>query len=372
MGAGIVLASGLAQGVSAHESSGLQNTVAALENRVQQLESEKANSGGLIIAPNTTLRFYGYAKADLIYDLDYDLGNTIFGFSSLNAASVPNENFRAHAFQSRIGLESVTKTQIGDLTAKIEGDFFGSGGGQFRLRHAYGQIGGLMAGQTWTTFMPIESYPGTLDFQGPAGIPFARVTQARYTYDVGNGFKVSGAVENDPSALSDRPAIVGAASYSFNKSFVKVAAVTRGLAGVAGTQNAYGVNVSGNTSLWQGGRINASFTSGEGIGSYMVFGGTDLDTAGNTISTQGYTVGLEQDVGDKFTFGVAYGRRDIDAGAGNLPTDTAELETIHVTAKYKPVKNVSIGLEYINGRRTQFNNATFSADRIQSSVQFNF
>jgi len=370
LGASAMLIAGFAPPAGAQTKAELEAKVDSLETRVEQLET--SDSGRLIIAPNTTLRFYGYAKADFIYDLDFDLGNTIFGIASLGAASVPGENFSAHAFQSRLGLESVTQTDGGPLTVKLEGDFFGSGGGQFRLRHAYGTYRGFLAGQTWTNFMPLESYPGTLDFQGPAGIPFARQTQLRYTHDFANGFALSGSIENDPSALSDRPAITGAASYSFERGFVKLAAVSRGLDGVGGRESAYGINLSGNAQLWSGGSIQASYTTGEGIGSYMVFGGGDLDAVGNAIETEGFTIGVNQGVGEKVTLGLAYGMRNITAGAGALGTDTSDLETVHVNLIYKPLKNLSVGVEYITGERTQFNGASFSADRVQTSVQFNF
>jgi hypothetical protein len=39
------------------------------------------------------------------------------------------------------------------------------------LRHANLTVGNLLIGRSWTNFMPIESYPVTLDFQGPSGIP---------------------------------------------------------------------------------------------------------------------------------------------------------------------------------------------------------
>jgi len=370
LGAGALLASILAPSAWAETRAELEAKVTALEGRVKQIEAN--DSGRLIIAPNTTLRFYGYAKADLIYDLDFDLGTTVFGIAGLGAASVRGENFRGQAFQSRLGVESITETENGPLVVKLEGDFFGSGGGSFRLRHAYGTFAGFLAGQTWTNFMPIESYPGTLDFQGPAGIPFARQTQVRYTHEFGNGFALSGSVENDPSAVSNRPSITGAASYKFGRGYAKIAAVSRELKGVGGTESAYGLNLSGNAQLWPGGGIQASYTTGEGIGSYMVFGGPDLDAAGKAIGTEGFTVGVTQDVGKKVTLGLAYGKRTLDFGAGTLATATKDLETVHLSLNYRPVKNLSVGVEYITGERRQFNGASFNADRIQTSVQFNF
>lgn len=104
----------------------------------------------------------------------------------------------------------------------------------------------------------------------------------------------------------------------------------------------------------------------------MVYGGTDLDAAGNAISTEGLTIGANQDIGEKVTVGLAYGLRMIDAGVGTLGSDTEELKTILLNLQYRPVENISVGVEYTRGERSQFNNTAFSADRIQTSVQFNF
>lgn len=61
---------------------------------------------------------------------------------------------------------------------------------------AYGELGAVLAGQYWTLFMPLESYPGTVDFQGPAGIPFMRQAQLRFTADLGDGLTLAGSLEN--------------------------------------------------------------------------------------------------------------------------------------------------------------------------------
>ncbi|MCP5085313.1 MAG: hypothetical protein GY952_00690, partial [Rhodobacteraceae bacterium] len=164
--------------------------------------------------------------------------------------------------------------------------------------------------------------------------------------------------------------ITAAASYSFGNSFVKAAAVSRSLAdGLGGSENAYGFNLSGNSALWQGGMLYASLTTGEGIGSYMVFGGADLDAAGNAIQTSGVTIGVTQEITDNVSLALSYGYRDIDTGAA---TDTQKLSTIHVGINYSPVKNFTLGLEYFTGERTLFNATKASADRLQASAQFNF
>lgn len=362
-GAILAVSAGIA---ASGQAQTVDEEIAELRQRVSDLEGGDGN--GFRIGPNTMLRVYGYVKADLLFDLDADLGNTIFGLASLTPGFIEDSTFTGHAFQSRLGFDTTTQTSVGELHTKVEGDFFGNGGGSFRLRHAYGELNGLLAGQTWTTFMPIESYPGTLDFQGPAGIPFTRQNQVRYTFDLAGGLSASVAIENDPAGNSTRPAIAAAASYSFGESYVKLAAVSRELEGATTDVSAWGVNLSGNTPLWNGGALQASLTTGEGIGSYMVFGGADL-IGDSAIDTDGVTVGFTQDITEKVSFGLVYGLREIDLGAA---TDTESLETIHVTLNYKPVERVNIGVEYIMGERTLFNGLTADADRVQASVQFNF
>ncbi len=59
------------------------------------------------------------------------------------------------------------------LFVKFEFDLFGVGGdaGQttFRLRHAYGSWGPILAGQTNSLFMDGDIFPNTIDYWGPNG-----------------------------------------------------------------------------------------------------------------------------------------------------------------------------------------------------------
>lgn len=367
---GLAVASMLAGPGSAQS---LEEQVAELRSRVDDIYGD--GSKGFRIAPNTRLKVYGYVKTDFIQDLDYDLGTTIFDIVNVTPTTPTEEAFRAQAIQSRIGFWTYTDTELGELQVRLEGDFFGGGanGGEFRLRHAYGQLGGVLIGKTWSNFMPIESYPDSLDFQGPAGIPFVRPEQFRYTHDFGNGFALSGSIERDAASSggSDGPAVTAAASYTFGDSFVKLAGLYRNIDGGPGVGDidGWGVNVSGYTSLWEGGKLQASLTTGEGIGSYMVFGGADF-LGNQAIETTGVTLGLNQKVNDKLSLGLVYGYRDIDIGAN--PTDPENISTVHATAYYQPVERMTLGLEYIFAEKEQFDGQSVDANRVQFSAQFDF
>ena len=334
-------------------------TIAALEARVAELEDRPKLSFGV---GGVELTFYGYIKGDLIYDIDTDLGTTVFGLGSLVPGGDTGSNFRGQAIQSRFGI----RANLDGASAVLEGDFFGGGGGQFRLRHAYVDVAGFRLGRNWTNFMPIESYPSTLDFQGPAGIPFARVTQARYTHSTPSGLGFSTSIEQAAGGGSD-PALTGAVFYGNDRYFLKLAALGTNLSTAGGDVDSWGVNLSGNAQLWEGGSLNASLTTGEAIGSYMVFGGDDT-FSGTAVEADGITIGISQQMND-WTFGLVYGLRDNNIGGA---TDTEQLETIHLTANYQIRDNTTVGLEYITGDRELFDGTSASADRIQASVQFNF
>ncbi len=333
--------------------------IASLEARVAELQERPRLSFGVA---GVNLTIYGYVKADLIYDFDSDLGNTFFGIDSLVPGGETGSNFRGHAFQSRLGV----RANLDDATAVLEGDFFGGGGGTFRLRQAYVDVGSFRFGQNWTNFMPIESYPSTLDFQGPAGIPFARVVQARYTHKGANGLGFSASVEQSAGDSSD-PSVTGAVFYETDRFFAKLAALGTRIRDPAGDVDGWGLNLSGNARLWEGGLLNASFTTGEAISSYMVFGGNDT-FGGQAVEATGVTIGVSHEV-DKWTFGAVYGLRENDIGAA---TDTKQIQTVHLTANYQLRENTTAGIEFITGERDLFDGSSVSANRVQAAVQFNF
>ena len=92
--------------------------------------------------------------------------------------------------------------------AYIEGDFFGDGNA-FRLRHAYGALGPVLGGQTWSTFMDEDAMPSTLDFESPIAFPLSRLAQFRYTQKFDNGNYVAVALEDPSNKIVTPPGVPG-------------------------------------------------------------------------------------------------------------------------------------------------------------------
>jgi hypothetical protein len=171
------------------EVQSMREEIKQLKKRDQELRLipiEPADSETIAAEPkpfvrppedDTEFRFYGYARMDAIYD-DKQTGYDeafITGLITTQAADgsyrssserEPSEQITFHVQQSRLGVESVAPTEFGNFKVRIEGDFFNSGNG-FRIRHAYGEIGKLLVGQTWSNFGDIYSSPNTADFKGP-------------------------------------------------------------------------------------------------------------------------------------------------------------------------------------------------------------
>jgi len=167
---------------------------------------------GSILVPgtNTSIKFGGYIKLDAIKDEGQNPGDFIFFnniAASTNHAANRSGNVRFAARQSRFNVQTFTPSGYGTLHTYIEGDFYGTSPSAnavvtnstpFALRHAYGEIGPLLIGHTWSVTMDLDSFPETVAFNGPIGEIFIRQSQIRYTYAFGPSTWIV-AVENPES-----------------------------------------------------------------------------------------------------------------------------------------------------------------------------
>ena len=230
MGSGAAFAM-MAGPALAGQADDLQAQIDSLQSRLDQLEKQKAAVdqpqaaapadavvGGdypgswKLPGSDTSMSIHGYIKADFIYDFNQNLGDTFNATAAAgNRTSGAHQggNFHFGARQSRINFETRTPTDWGQLRTFLEMDFYGlttnanntvGGGGNtsnpMRMRHAYAQLGPVLAGQTWSNFNDLDDTPEILDFgdhaQNSGG---TRQTQVRYTWS-GSGWTISGAIEN--------------------------------------------------------------------------------------------------------------------------------------------------------------------------------
>ena len=134
----------------------------------------------------TKVSIGGYAKVDIRHvsgDIAYQ-DYWVANFPAGKAVETSHTGFNVK--ESRLNFS----ISHGDLAAFVEFDMYGGNGNEVvsnssnpRLRHYTLKYKNWLAGQTWTTFMPLHALPEALDFGGPhVGEVFIRQTQVRYTY----------------------------------------------------------------------------------------------------------------------------------------------------------------------------------------------
>ncbi|PKP84066.1 MAG: hypothetical protein CVT80_10265 [Alphaproteobacteria bacterium HGW-Alphaproteobacteria-2] len=339
----------------------------ALEARVATLEAQMAQAkrGGVDVPADLTLKFGGYVKADFIYDVNHAGGGNQFGAGLFQQAD--EGGFQFHAQQTRFNFTATKDTALGPIKAFFEVDFFGSPGNQAisnsnnpRMRHAFVEWNGWLAGQTWTLFMPLAESPGTVDFGGPVGTPFIRQAGLRYTGKSGN-LTYSLAVEN-PEIIGDGsnvdtneryPDFLAMIRWAQGSYSFRVAGVLRDIknrnAGGGGSETGYGVNVGASAGLWEGGK---------------------------DIEQWGFATGISQQLTDVIRGQLAYGYHKIEDNLGQTALGGGpglkELQSAFATLWWTPVERYSVAFEASWFEAERFGGGDREALRLQTAVQFNF
>ncbi|MES0824639.1 DcaP family trimeric outer membrane transporter [Ruegeria sp. SCP11] len=348
----------------------------ALRARIEALESvDPGSTPGDFRIGNTTLDVYGYVKADFFYDFEFDQGDTAFVNVIGEPSTATSGTFGATARQSRIGLLTTTPSALGDIGGQLELDLFGSGGtAELRLRHANIRIGdNWLIGQYWTNFQPLDTYPTSVEFNGPVGIAFARVPQVRYTNSFGTNTSFAVSIEENVGDSNSRDPVVTASAEYNDGTYIARGALLYGTAEDGGVEvDQTGLTLSGSARPWAGGLFQVNYTTGEALGPYLIGLGAPV-VGGEANDVDGYTIEFRQDLGEKWNVGISYGKEDYD-----LPTSTGtlaftELETIHVNAFYQATETLTLSAEYIYGERNDATTGdTFDGNRVQFAAQLNF
>ena len=139
-----------------------------------------------------SFEIYGFAQLDWIQDTKRVDPNWMDAFRPSKIATPEGEfgtdgQSSLSVKQSRLGVRGSLPT--GDatppVTFRFEFDMFGTGvdAGQttMRLRYAYGEWGQMLAGQSTTLFMDLDTFPNVIDYWGPTGMVFLRDPQIRWT-----------------------------------------------------------------------------------------------------------------------------------------------------------------------------------------------
>lgn len=349
-------------------------------------------------AGNTKVSISGFTKLNAIYDVDNELGDVgVNQFVALDGESVPTGVLNMNARSSRIGFATSTETDSGPIKTMVEFDWADGA----RLRHAYGEWNGFLAGQTWTNFGRPIGMTMVLDDLPQVGVLPTRQAQIRYTtgpFSVAledpselGGTVIGMGGQTATSAKDSIPDVTFNYIGKFDAMLLSVGAVARQL-GVDDGQNddskfGWGVTVQSAYRISPMFTLKAGLTHGDGIGGYIAnspVAPAYVDPQSgkvDTIEATGGTVGLELNIDSKSQFNIGYGyaKGDLDdaVSAGIFPGPAQrgafeESSDIHVNYLYTPVHNVTYGLEVSQQSIELYDGRSGDAVRIQGSFIYKF
>lgn len=369
--------------------------------------------------PKPSMEIYGFAMLDMGHDFKRIDPNW---FDTMRVTKLPSfdkqfgEDFNSFAGvrQSRLGVRASTPTGLGDLKTTFEFEMFGTGvdEGQttFRLRHAYGEINGFGAGQTWSVFMDPDNFPNSLEYWGPTGMVMFRNVQVRWGMTFDNNSTVLLALERpgasgDQGIYDDRIELDGikarfphpdfSAAYKTTGDwgYLRAAAILRRVKwddllvdqfDLSGDATGWGFNFSSNINASKNDVVHLQLAFGEGIENYMNDAPVDIgivaDPAnvvtpirGEALPVVGLLAFLDHKWNEKFSTSIGYSLTDIDNSDGQAPNAFKSAQYALGNLLYYPATNFMLGGELQWGRRENFSDG-FSSDglKIQFSVKYNF
>jgi len=409
---------------STDEIAELKAQIKALQGRVEDLEAqqEKNETGlseieklkdesiltvkkgdfpGSWKRPDSNMSFKigGYVKLTFYKDLDFMPSGDFFIKTQIPVSGTPDSKkdgeFRFNARESRINLDIRGPSPLGRARAFIEGDFFGSGD-SFRLRHAYGELGHILAGQTWSTFMDISAWPELLEIEGPDAAAFARQGQLRWTQTVMKDLTLAVALE-DPNGdftidgvgdsaneNSKWPDFTSHIRYEDSWGHLQLGGLVRQIRfddgmGKKDDVIGWGTTVSGNISTFGQDAIQFQGSYGKGIGRYLeglIDTGSDAATnsSGNLKALPAgaifasyqhwWTDTLRSTAGGEYGY--------VDNSSGQPATATKNWQGAVINLVWNPLPRLLLGIEFGWGRHEVKDGRDGTAKRIQTSTQFNF
>jgi hypothetical protein len=160
---------------------------------------------GFIPVPNTPVLMKFNAKPHVDMTLDNkNAGNkNRFVPAVFPLQGDPNygggEQFNVNANATQLRLDVRAPELDGNFRFYYQNDFFGSGSDvgdmKYRVQHLYGQFYGVKAGFTYGVWEDPDSWPDTVDYEGPNAVIFARRPVAQYTVAWNENWNTSFGVE---------------------------------------------------------------------------------------------------------------------------------------------------------------------------------
>ena len=384
--------------------------IEAATQRSPELPPDLVSAGdfpGSIRIPGTdaAVKFGGRIRTAVVLTLDPLGTDDRFLTNSIpvgQAASGEAKRTNVSARASRLNIEFRTPSGAEELRAYFEGDFTGEGNA-FRLRHAYAQYRGVIAGQTWSTFSDPNVDLEDLDFEGVSSENVIRQPQIRYWWSPKPNTRLAVAAETPAVSITGAqgvnlfPDVIARGFWGLARGgHLQVAGVARQIRGETGSgivrsEWGAGASVSGVRQVRikeLTDRLMFQLNAGYGIARYI----NDLNSAGGQDAVFDTTTGeLEPLPAVGWYVGYEHRWREWKAAETmNLrstvlwsivavdnfdfqPPD-AYWKTNRLAANvvFSPTSRADFGLEYIYGTRKNKDHQSADANQFQAVALFRF
>lgn len=362
--------------------------------------------------PGSSVRFAlgGYAKFDAIQDLDYVGDRFEFELATIPVKGSPQAAYKGRttlqAKETRLNFDFRSAARQGTarafpLQAFLEIDFFEDSETlvrQPRLRHAYGVIGRLLAGQTWTTSGDLEALAGTIDFSGGDALYGDRVAQIRWQDRASRHVTWAVGIE-DPKSSIGNPLELGGVDRARMPNFGSRVRWTAdqgshvqlgadvflldwqgGESGPSDTAVGFGINLTGRALLGAKRRdaLVGGGTTGRGSAHRVVVlegGGNDAVITENGLDVmshwQVYT-GFSHYWTDSLNSTITTGWAGLDNSPFQPESAIHKAASVHLNLIWFPYTLVSTGGEIMWGKRWNKDGGHGDAWRFQYMAKFKF
>lgn len=345
---------------------------------------------------DTVIRIGGYAKLDAIADSRSAGDEDQFIPSSIPVGGSHRDvsNFNIHAKQTRFSFEARRPTTHGNLRFYLENDFFGSSDGyQFRLRHAYGQLGNTYAGYGYSSFMDADSLPDTLDFAGPGGAGYLLVAGIHHSFTMGKGNTLTLAAEDPDTELAGAsetraaanrlPDVSVTARMERDWGHLQLGAVVRSLAydgeGERDRRMGGGLQLSGSATVGERDLLLFGALGGHGLSRYTAdLTGSGLDAVVDAngrldaLDLHGGFVGYTHYWSQLWRSNLIFGQLTLERNSALTAEAFRESRYGVFNLIWSPAPSWTMGMELLYGRLEQQGGARGDTVRVQGSLQYNF
>jgi hypothetical protein len=276
-----------------------------------------------------------------------------------------------------------------ELKLVVEGDFYGTNNA-LRLRHAFGQYGLLIAGQTWTTFMDEDNIPPTIDFETALAQPLVRQGVVRLTFATSRRTSLAFGIEESDAQIVPPPDVAGKPEkplpdftarfrYATARGHVQLSGFVgqtrfRPVDGEPMDVTIGGVLASARFRLFRRDSAYAQFSWGPGLGRYRGDLSAAPDASGElkAMKVTAFMVGYERYWSSRWCSNAVVSPAWVDNDPGEALAPDRRFDYIAANLRYWFLeKRAWAGVEYLHGLKQARSGARGSANRVQFAIRFN-